>query len=208
MGRASLHIDEIKLQNLVTELEATQEFPTVMSLCETLADKFGEVRKSNGKMAKPTAQVIYQRLNQFKIAMRTKAGHRGRQPGQKVNKTSRQDKLAKLPVAQKWIEHQRKNLGEPIPERYKDVAESAAQGNLKAIIEMKCAACCGFESHYKACTSNTCSLVMLNNLYWPNRRVLVKDPADKHSVIAVSATSEAAERGVSQEVYDMMFNGQ
>ncbi len=201
MGRSALLIDSGKIERVIAELETDKTFSSIGELCDAVAEsEYGKsIRNSRLQVRGISPQKVYAFIREAKIPHKTRAGARGRAKGATYTKRTKADKLHEVPQMEKWLSGILRMVSLPeIPARYKDIAQKAAEGNVRACVAITCASCCGFENQaWKTCQSTTCGLVPLNLMMWPERKVAVKDDDDWK---LVSPDSEEAKTGVAVQL--------
>ena len=202
MGRASLVVKKNELQECVNSLEKEKDYTSVGDLCTAVSEsEWGKAVRSCKHIIKGISpQMVYVKLRELDIVCKTKPGKRGRQSGD-VPKVCRSEKLSTNKRMSGWTKRLLAEIKD-VPEKYKSVAEKAANGNIKACVVLKCSQCLGYEGQYKACQgfgpSGACGIYPLNLLYFPNRNVMVED---KNSGLftCVREGSKLGELGFEQE---------
>ncbi len=174
MGRSPLMVNKDKLQETVDSLEALCEFPNIGALCEavSVSDWGKGIKNESFKVKGISPQMVYKKITELEVTIKTKAGKRGRQVGSKVNKRSRADKLASIPQMRKF---QERILGEVKDTGYEKTAEKVVAGSIKAACKLMCAQCVGYTDAYKACETTNCALYPINLLMYPKRKRLVQE---------------------------------
>jgi hypothetical protein len=173
MGRSPLIVKKEQLQNTINQLEDTTEFANIGALCEAVSQsEWGKgIRNEAFKVKGLSPQMVYKKIQELQISIKTKAGKRGRPVGSKANRSSRADKLATIPQIrdfEKRIQVEVKGTS------FEKTAIKAATGSLKAACKLMCAQCVGYTDAYKACATTNCALYPINRLLFPKRKSLEK----------------------------------
>lgn len=180
MGRSALVIKTNELQQVVNDLEATTTYSTLGELCEAIAGTAWakNVRNEKHAIRGLSAQVAGREIKSRGITCKTKPGQRGRAAGTTVKKTSRSDKAAKLKLGDYPSRLRKEVSGSDVPDRYKNLAELALQGNAIAACKLQCGACMGYTGAEKACDGKfggtPCPLYTINRMVYAARRDFVK----------------------------------
>lgn len=181
MGRLALIINETQLENCIAKLESERTFSNLSELCQAVADSdWGKNVKNTRMIVRGISpQKVYQVINEHRIPHLTKPGKRGRAAGQKVERSTRSDKLSKKPVMVAFAAAMKKEVsGTNVPEKYKALAEEALAGSFKASIKLHCAQCFGYTEAHKSCDGAVggvpCGLYPAHLLVFPNRRNMVE----------------------------------
>lgn len=174
MGRSPLMVSKDKLQETIDSLESLCEFPNIGALCEAVSSsEWGKAIKNEAFKVKGIApQMVYKKIGELGITIKTKAGKRGRAVGSKVNKRSRADKLASIPQMRRF---QERITNEVRDTGYEKTAEKVVAGSIKAACKLMCAQCVGYTDAFKACETTNCALYPINLLMYPKRKRLVQE---------------------------------
>jgi ribosomal protein L44E len=155
MGRRTILVDKIKLQNIINRLEEEQEFTTQGQLCEAAAEKY-----TAQEGIKITSSVVYLRIKEFGIEIKTKSGKRGRgglpnRGNNEIKRISRKEKFQANPTIQIALA----KINKATPERFRPMAERIRKGSMKAALQLKCLDCSDYSTtEVKRCGCNDCPL--------------------------------------------------
>lgn len=158
MSKLKKVIDKGQLSSVIEHLENTQTFTNQSKLFEAVASS------DWGKSIGITASVVYLRINEFKIPIKTQKGKKG------SGATLAQWRAEGNPVVRRRkrrpsITHPQtyEVLRKKVPTKYLPLLEKAANGSMKATTKLYCLGCCGYERfEVKNCTAVGC-------LYYPHR---------------------------------------
>lgn len=145
MGRAALLIDKTALKDEIDKAEAAQTFENQSRLLEYLCTtEFAKgIKDSTGKLRTILPGNLYSKIKEYGLEIKTAKGKKG---GGKPAKRKGRGRRA--------------NAAEMIkstPKEYKDLAEKAAEGSMKATIKLHCLQCCCYQSaEVRACNVKTC----------------------------------------------------
>jgi ribosomal protein L44E len=156
MGRRTILVDKIKLQNIINKLEDEQEFATRGQLCETVAKKY-----TTQEGIHITSSVVYLRIKEFGIEIKTQPGKRGRGglpnriSGNETKRIPRKEKFKTNPTIQIALA----KINKATPERFRPMAERIRKGSMKAALQLKCLDCSDYSTtEVKRCGCNDCPL--------------------------------------------------
>ena len=156
MGRRTILVDKIKLQNIINILEEEREFTTRGQLCEATAEKY-----TTQEGIKITSSVVYLRIKEFGIEIKTKPGKRGRGglpnrvKGSEAKRIPRKEKFQANPLIQIALA----KINKATPERFRPMAERIRKGSMKAALQLKCLDCSDYSTtEVKWCGCNDCPL--------------------------------------------------
>lgn len=175
MGRASIQVKCIELQQTINELEKENKFDSIGDLCSAISNTEWAkgVKNSKHRVVGLSAQMVYIKIKELKCSYSTPKGRRGRQVGTSVSKTSREKKLSGK------IDDFTKLLLRDTPEKYKHLAEQSVKGNIISAVKLMCGQCMGFSGAEKACTGclsgTPCAIYPINLLVYPNRRTFTEN---------------------------------
>lgn len=183
MGRASLLIKSDELEGVIRTLELANVYGSIGELCTAVSEsEWGKsVKNSKMRIKGISPQMVYVKVKEFKIGLKTKAGKRGRSEGTNVTKVSRQDKLDKVKGMAKFAEALTKevNTGH-VPDKYKRMTALAILGNARACAALVCGQCMGYSGAEKACDGAMggvpCANYPQNRLIYGNRRTFKENP--------------------------------
>lgn len=171
MGRSPLIVKKEELQKIVSELEATRTFTNQQELFLAVSEsEWGKnVRNANWRVKGIQPAVVYNKIRELGVTVKTPKGRKGRVAGQVVNRTARADKMKRKDI-QKAVADVRKdiNLYPGDNAKYMRIVDKVAEGSLKDAIKLKCMECRGYEgTDYKECKSTGCPLLPINLMFWP-----------------------------------------
>ncbi len=153
MGRIKVEIDKDIFLSKLEDLEKTQEFTNISTLCVAFSKTEWAVK--NGV----TPSICTLRLKEFNLLdkIKTKAGRRGRQPGQTLSQEHK-DKLQagrERSTDEKYL----KRMLKIVPERFHGTVKKAAKGNKTAVLKLKCLDCSDYQTkEIKECSVCDCPL--------------------------------------------------
>lgn len=172
MGRSPLIVKEEELRKVITELEAVNTYATQGELFEAVANTdWGKgVRNANWRVKGIKAPVVYQKVREYGIVVKTVKGKRGRVTGQPVNRRARSEKMDNPDV--KYAVQQLRddiNLIGDDKERLLGMVDKIEAGSVNMAVKLKCMECHGYEGKtYKECNA-PCPLRPINLIFWPRK---------------------------------------
>lgn len=171
MGRSPLIVKKDELQKVINDLEASRQFRNQQELFLAVqeSDWGKNVRNANYRVKGIKAPVVYNKIREFDIVLKTPKGKKGRTVGQVVNRTNRSEKMAKNPEIQRALKQLRDDvdtLGDN-KERLNGVIDKIEGGSIVHAVRLKCMECRGYEgTDYKQCNA-VCPLRPVNLIIWP-----------------------------------------
>lgn len=181
MGRASLIVNESELQSVIDGLESSRVFSRISDLCDEVAltEWARNVKNTRMKVRGLSPQMVYIKIKEFKLPIKTRPGKRGKVTGQVVNKRTRKEKLSEIPGMTTFSTALTKSVKPAnIPDKYKRMASLAILGNVRACIGLMCGQCMGYSGAEKACDGalggTPCAIYPQNRLIYSSRRTFVE----------------------------------
>lgn len=155
MPRIKNQINKDELQKVINELEKDRDFANLTELFTAVANS------EWGRRNKITAGVVYLRVKEFNLKLKTQPGKRGagnphlatlKRSGPRTKKS---EKFAKHPeVFQRLIN--------AYPDSYHNLIGRLQKGSSKAAITLKCLDCCNLnKNEIKWCTIKECALWLI-----------------------------------------------
>ncbi len=153
MGRIKVEIDQGIFLSKIKELESTQSFTNISTLCVAFAKTEWAIKN------KVTASVCTLRLKEFNLLdkINTKPGKRGRQAGQSLSDSQKakmqqgRDKEVDVKYAAR--------MKKIVPARFHPVVDKAAKGQKSAIVKLHCLNCADYQTQeIKACPVVDCPI--------------------------------------------------
>ena len=177
MSRSPLIVDEAQLESVINDLESNNTYASVGDLCQAVSDtNWGKgIQNAARKVKGISPQMVYVKIRDFKIPIKTKRGTRGKTK----NRVPRADKIKKLDLSD-YQKNMKRELGQKgTPDKAKVLAAKAMDGSIKAAVQFKCYQCYGYTEGYKSCTGGDgvpCALYPINRLLFKNRKKeVIKD---------------------------------
>lgn len=180
MGRASLLVKPEELQKEIDSLESVRTFTNIGELCEAVSSSNWGLNVKNSKMKVKgiSPQMVYIKIREFKLPIKTHRGTRGVSKGTSVSKRSREERLSVVQGMTKFSSAL-KNEVVDVPARYQRLAELSILGNTRASIALMCGQCMGYSGAEKSCSGGLggtpCGLYPQNRLIFTSRTKLVSD---------------------------------
>lgn len=151
MGKKKIPVKKSELEAVINELEANNTYSAESHLFAAVAET------EWAKRQKITAPVVYLRVREYKIQLKTQVGKRGMMP--KGVRPPRQKSL--LTRAQKFAKyaHIFAAMLKEYPRQLHVKINRIRKGSMKAAIAVKCLDCSGFYGReVKWCPCKTCAL--------------------------------------------------
>ena len=175
MGRAKLLIDKVELQKAIDELESNTTFNNRNELYTALAqtDWAKGIKNSCGVVNGVNPASINQRVNEFKLTLKTPVGKRGRVKGAKVTgtKVSRSVKIQNNSSILASIKAIRESS--PKTSVVTNCVDGLEKGSMRSAIRLKCMECNAFTGGHTKCEINDCALYPINMLIWPRKETKI-----------------------------------
>jgi hypothetical protein len=155
MGRTLIRVDKQKLTDIIGSVEFTQQFSNRGDLIKEVSRKYC----MQEGVTNVTPSVVYLRIKEWNIDLKTPRNKRGRKGGN--------PSIGTIPRVSRGIKFQSDDkvrisltiLNNITPERFKKVADRVKKGSMKAAIQLKCLDCCDYQTvEVRNCTCNECSL--------------------------------------------------
>ncbi len=162
MARTKIKVDETLLRKIIAEKESNNKYTARSALYNDVASSYNE--QSNIKI---NGQIVYLRVGELNIDLKTPVGKRGRAAGCVINtgvKVPRAEKLAKSSDAQKTFEALRKELKVKYDSkhdntRFLPLVQKMQDGSLKAATKLMCLSCANYSTQEVAmCEILSCPL--------------------------------------------------
>jgi len=147
-------VNKKELQNIINKLESEQTFINRNELFQAVAD----TDWAKGHSRPLTKSVVYLRVKEFGIQLKTPKGKKG---NPNLNNTNREPKVLDSDLF--------KDLHGYVPSTYKNLVKRIEKGSKTAAIKLKCLDCANYQpKEVKYCTVSSCPL-------WPIRPYQPKD---------------------------------
>lgn len=144
MPRPTVLIDKDQLTHVITMLESASAYGNMSALCKAVCETEWAkgVKNSVGKTVDLQPQVVYNRIQEFAIAVKTQPGKKGRSKGFKPTGTRkpRSERFSTNKLVSDAIDTLRKN----VPHGHKKLVDKLAAGSLKAAVKLKCLDCVAY----------------------------------------------------------------
>ena len=156
MSRTPIPIDKCRLTAILTDLDS-KGFENRSKLFQKTIEVYNT---EYDKKIKPS--IVYLRVKEWGVELKTPPGKRGRQPGQSGPTTLHVPRSVKFAENPK-IKQSLCQIKAVVPERFQPVVNRVIKGSMKAAVNLKCLDCCDYQPiEVKLCECNACSL-------WPFR---------------------------------------
>lgn len=158
-GRRTKSVDRSLVEKIIHTIELSGPVESgITALCQKVAEQYN----STPGIAEPLSHsVIYLRIKEWNLTLKTQPGKRGRAAGFGGNKgprnvTTKAEKFANNPA----IVSHHEGLEKVIPERFLPVLEQVKEGSRSAAVKLNCLQCCAFmTAEVRKCTSQgSCTL--------------------------------------------------
>jgi len=154
MGRPSIQVDEVTLKRIIENAEITNQFQNRNELFSYVAEKYS--KETNVIIS---ASVVYLRVNEYNIVLKTPKGKKGQTKIPKGERVKRGDKFSADTSAQKTFELLRNEMKREDATRFLPIVAKAEGGSVKAIIKLMCLTCANYETNeIKHCQCIMCPL--------------------------------------------------
>lgn len=153
-GRSSIAVDRSLLEKTIIDLEANQEFKNLSHLYIAVADEYN--KQSNAKI---TNAIVYLRVKEWEIPVRTAKGKIGAPKGHNpsINRKSRSEKFSKDPKFASVFKELRQSLIRNDAQRFLPLVDRIEKGSMKAAVQLHCLDCCAFQTkEVRNCTAFIC----------------------------------------------------
>jgi len=160
VSKKTIIIDKPLFLQIIQTLENETAFSNRSGLFEQVANHYNA--QKNAGLKEITASVVYLRVKDWSIELKTPKGKRGRVKGAPVpegfggkGKRSRKEKFAKKPWIHQNYEAIRKELrSDEKTLRFLPVVDRAEAGSVTAMVKLNCLQCCCWETtEIKHCNS-------------------------------------------------------
>lgn len=165
MARTKVVIDEALLRRVIKETEEAKHYTARSALFNDVSSAYNQ--RITGSMKPLNGQLVYLRVRELGIELKTPVGKRGRAAGF-VNtgvRVPRADKLAGSKDAKATFSAIRDELKLQYEDgssakRFLPLVDKMESGSLKAAIKMKCLSCANYDpQEVKACQIILCPLL-------------------------------------------------
>lgn len=169
MARTKVNINECMLRRIIQQCEAAKPYTARSALYEDVSAAYNLENKVNATGLKDiNQQLVYLRVKELNIPLKTPVGKRGRSAGCVINsgvKVPRADKIAGNKQAQDTLVQLRKELKTKYSNDNKDNArflplvDKIEQGSMKAALKLMCLQCVDYDTKEVAmCNCTSCPL--------------------------------------------------
>lgn len=151
MGRTKLDINMQDVESMLHQVELNGPLINQSAVWNAIADLYNKQYNTDISPA-----VFRQRILEANLNVQTKPGKKGRQPGVKVERTSRANKFQS-----KKGKGALKVLRGTTPANYLPIVDKIEAGSMKAAVKLHCLECCGFDdsiNRVRNCEIKECSL--------------------------------------------------
>jgi hypothetical protein len=169
MGRVALLVDKSELQAQLDKAEAEHTFTNRSKLYTHVSNTewAKAIKDALGRTRGLSPMVIYQRVNEFKIQIKTPMGKRGNPTiGKRLTKEERKAKIEKRPGYIQGMQRLTYDANNHFGKRKDSIANlinKLRNGSKTAAIKLKCLECCCWSAtEASRCTVYGCPLYMLN----------------------------------------------
>lgn len=143
MPRPTVLIEKSELQSVVTAAENAQEFTNLSALCQYVCttEWAKKLKNSSGNAVDLHHQVVYNRLKEFGIVTKTKAGKRGNSNlAGNTGPRERKPRAEKFAV-NKLVKATFQELRKETPTAHQKIIDRMEKGSLKAAVRLMCLQC-------------------------------------------------------------------
>lgn len=145
MPRPTILIDKTALESIINDAESKNTFPNISALCEHVCSTEWAkgLKNSAGKPAVLQPQVVRNRIDEFKLSIKTVKGKKGNPglSGVKRDRKPRAERFSTNELVTKSLNTIRTNT----PHGFKKVVDRISAGSLKAAVRLKCLDCVNYQ---------------------------------------------------------------
>ena len=156
MPRIATVVDKTRLVNVIAQAEANGPFTTRNELYEKSAELYGD--------GKVSPSVVYLRIKEWGINVKTPIGKRGRKDmgGNHGIRVPRADKFKSSVEKKSALAALRTDVAYfKDSKKYLPVVARVAEGSMKAAVKLKCLDCCAYDKEeVKHCVCTSCPLFL------------------------------------------------
>jgi len=191
MAKKSLFVDRGKFESAIKVAEQSGPLANRSKLYAVVAEIYNKGKAADAPTLTPS--VVYLRIGEYKIAVKTPLGKKGRgamsveqkqhqvalmQAGRSgAGRVSKAEKFAKDPVAQSAFEDLKKRT----PARFQPLVLKVIQGSRTAALKLKCLDCANYQPiEIKLCPCTDCSLWNFRSY---QKSKVVKDESGAEAVV-------------------------
>lgn len=176
MGRPMIQVDQNSLTTIINRCEANKTYRNHSELFKDVASLYNDQHKTT-----LTPAIIYLRVNEWGIVLKTEKGKKGRQKGdgpaisldQRAARQPRSDKFAASKVAQQSLGLLRAEVKREQNGRFLPLVKRLEGGSMKAAVALKCLDCCaGSVVDIKHCPCTSCPLYLFRPYQHKSEEVL------------------------------------
>lgn len=150
-GKTSKNIDREIFTSIINDLEETEQFSNRSVLFQEVATAYETI---TGDKISPA--LVYLRINEWQINLKTPKGQKGRAPGQKLSDEHKNALIAGR-KKEKSYNANYDEMFKRTPERYHRLIELTKTGNRRAAIKLNCLNCTAFSvKEVRNCSSDAC----------------------------------------------------
>ncbi len=154
MGRPSLQVDQNTLTTIIEDCEKNKTYSNRSELFADVAIKY-----SAQTQIVISPSVVYLRVNEFNIPLKTPKGKKGKTIIPKGERVKRGTKFALDSDAQRTFALLKKEIIAESGGRFLPVLKKAEQGSIKAILKLMCLTCANYQTNeIKFCQVFQCPL--------------------------------------------------
>jgi hypothetical protein len=156
-GKKSIPIDEQVLRTIISDLEDKEKFDNQSALFKRVAQEY--TAKTGISV---THGVIYLRIKQFKIELKTKKSKLDPTKfRERINNAIQSNDDSIKPTAKQTVGQLLLYADAKEKLKYEKLAKSVLRGSRKAAIKLNCLACANFQSaEVRECQVNTCPMYL------------------------------------------------
>lgn len=141
MARTKIKIDEAVLRSVIAECEQERAYTNRSMLFEDVASKYNTLTDTTIL----NAQLVYLRVNELQIELKTPKGKKGRAKGSKIEGGGKRVSRAEKFAGNLSVQGSFSDLRSSVPAQYRPLVKKIEQGSIKAAIKLNCLSCVGFE---------------------------------------------------------------
>lgn len=155
--KTAIEVNRDILNACINEAESSGPLSNRNELFEKVSSLYNfAATQKNLKPIKPG--VVYLRVRDWNLPVKTPVGKRGRQPGVKIVRGHRADRFAQDPSIVNSFNHLRAEVKKNEP-RFLPIVDRIQDGSMKAAVKLHCLECCDYKSAEVAqCTVVSCPL--------------------------------------------------
>ena len=167
MPRPTIQINKDSFTAIIADLETKKTYRNHSELFKDVSSVYNDKHQQDGITLTPA--IVYLRVKEWAVALKTQKGKKGRQKGEQLNtagvtsvvRLPRGEKFASSDLARQSIGKLRQEVKREQKGRFLPLVNRLEKGSMKAAVALKCIDCCaGSTTDIKHCPCTSCSLYL------------------------------------------------